>query len=249
MEENKKETKPVEPTEEKKVEAVKEEKMEEKKVDKVKEEPKNEIKKQEPSKATNKKVEPTKKVKVENSKKTNNNTIIIGVGVLIVVAVAIIISMVFMKPSPKKAVEDSFNQLKAGTYAQEMLAGIMQGEDNVEAEAQKLCFEKLQWKVLSEKEEGETAKVEVEVTNKDFQTIMSNYMQKALKAAFSGNTNQDEMSNYLMEELRNEEVQTVTNTHTLTLQKQDGKWEITDEETFVKAVLPGLYEAISAFSK
>jgi len=228
MEENKKETKPVEPTEEKKVEAVKEEKMEEKKVDKVKEEPKNEIKKQEPSKATNKKVEPTKKVKVENSKKTNNNTIIIGVGVLIVVAVAIIISMVFMKPSPKKAVEDSFNQLKAGTYAQEMLAGIMQGEDNVEAEAQKLCFEKLQWKVLSEKEEGETAKVEVEVTNKDFQTIMSNY---------------------LMEELRNEEVQTVTNTHTLTLQKQDGKWEITDEETFVKAVLPGLYEAISAFSK
>lgn len=247
MEENKKETKPVEPIEEKKEETKKEEvKQEELKT--KKEEPKVETKKQETPKTSNKKVE-SAKVKVENSKKTNNHTPIIGVGIVAVVIVAIIISMICMKPSPKKAVEDTFNQLKTGAYAQEMLAGIMQGGDNIEAEAQKLCFEKLQWKILSEKEEGETATVEVEVTNKDFKTIMANYMQKALKAAFSGNTNQDEISNYLMEELRNEEVETVTNTHTLTLQKQEGKWEITEEETFVKAVLPGLYEAMSAFSK
>lgn len=249
MEENKKETKPVESTEEKKEEMKKEEvKAEEvKKTETKKEEAKTETKKQETPKTTNKKVETTKK-KEESKKTNNNNTIIIGVAVVVAVIVAIIVGIVSMKDSPKKAVEDTFNQLKTGAYAQEMLSGIMQGGDSVEAEAQKLFFEKLQWKILSEKEEGETATVEVEVTNKDFKTIMSNYMQKALKAAFSGNTSEDEMSNYLMEELRNEEVQTVTNTHTLTLQKQNGKWKITDEETFVKAVLPGLAEAISAFN-
>lgn len=157
--------------------------------------------------------------------------------------------MILIKPSPKKVVEDNFKQLKAGTYAQEILSGIMQADNNIEAEAQKLFFEKLEWKILNEKEEEDTATVEVETTNKDFKTIMVNYMQKALKAALSGNTNKDEISNYLMEELRNQEVQTVTNTYTITLQKQEGKWEVTDEETFLEAVLPGLQEAISIFNK
>lgn len=79
---------------------------------------------------------------------------------------------------------------------------------------------------------------------------MGNYMQKALKVAFSGqNVSEEEMTNYLMEELRNEEVQTVTANQTITLEKQDGKWIITDEESFVKSILPGLYEAISAFNE
>ena len=127
--------------------------------------------------------------------------------------------------------------------------GLLQGENNFNAEAQKLLFEKLEWKVLEEKEEGDKATVEVEITNKDFKTIIGNYMQKALKAAFSGqNVNEEEMTNYLMEELRNEEIQVVTNKNSISLEKTDGKWKIVEEDNFVNAVLPGLYEAISAFN-
>ncbi len=232
MEEKKKETKPVE-------------KVETTKGTTVAKEKKEEAKKQEAKKVDNKKVTATK----VDKKNANNNTIIIGVAVVAVVLVAIIACVFLRKDSPMKVVEKTFNDIKTGAYAQNVLAGFVQGEDNLDAEAQKLLFEKLEWKVLNEKEEGEKATVEVEITNKDFKTIMGNYMQKALKAALSGqNVGEDEMTNYLMEELRNEEVQTVTANQTISLEKRDGKWEITDEESFVNIILPGLYEAINAFN-
>lgn len=237
MEEKKQETKPVEKVEEKKVET--------KKVETAVKEKKEEGKKQEAKKVNNQKVTATK----GDKKNANNNTIIIGVTVVAVVLVVIIASVFLMKDSPKKVVEKTFNDIKTGSYTQNVLAGLVQGENNLDAEAQKLLFEKLEWKVLNEKEEGEKATVEVEITNKDFKTIMGNYMQKALKTALSGqNVSEKEMTNYLMEELRNEEVQTVTANQTISLEKQDGKWTITDEESFVKSILPGLQEAISAFN-
>ena len=235
MEEKKKETKPVE-------------KVETTKGTTVAKEKKEEAKKQEAKKVDNKKVTATK----VDKKNANNNTIIIGVAVVAVVLVAIIACVLLMKDSPKKVVENRLNDIKTGAYAQNVLAGFVQGEDNLDVEAQKLLFEKLEWKVLNEKQEGEKATVEVEITNKDFKTIMGNYKEKVLKAAkaaFSGQgISEDEMINYLMEELRNEEVQTVTANQTISLEKRDGKWEITDEESFVNIILPGLYEAINAFN-
>lgn len=240
MEEKKQETKPVEKVEEKKVETTK--------VTTANKEKKEEAKKQEAKKVDNKKVTTTKKDK----KNANNNIMIIGVAVVAVVLVAIIACVFLMKDSPKKVVEKTFNDAKTGAYTQNVLAGFVQEENNLDAEVQKLLFEKLEWKVLNEKQEGEKATVEVEITNKDFKTIMGNYKQKVLKAAkaaFSGQgISEDEMMNYLMEELRNEEIQTITANQSLSLEKRDGKWEITDEENFVNSILPGLYEAISAFN-
>lgn len=220
MEENKKESKPVEKTEKKKVETT-------------------QVKKEE-----------KKEKKINKTNKTNNNAIIIIVAIVAVVVVAIIACMLMMKDSPKKVVENAFTELKTGSYAQQMLAGLVQGEDGLNAEAQKLLFEKLEWKVISEKEEGETATVEVEVTNKDFKTIIGNYMQKALKAAFSSgqNISDEEMTNYLIEELNNEEVQTVTNTQSIKLEKKEGKWEVVEDDDFINVVLPGLNEAVKALN-
>lgn len=230
MEENKKETKPVE---EKKVETKTMPEKEEKKKE-AKVEPKKETK-------TN--------AKKAETKKANNNMIIIGVAIAVVVVIAIIACIMLMKDSPKKIVEQAFTELKAGAFAQEMLSGLIQGEDGLNAEAQKLLFEKLEWKILKETEEGDKATVEVEVTNKDFKTILGNYMQKALKAAFSGQTiSEEEMTNYLVEELKNEEVQTVTNTQSINLEKKDGKWEIVEDDNFVNCVLPGLNEAVNALN-
>lgn len=244
MEENKKETK----TEEKKVadKKVTEVKKEEKRpVEKKTEETKKvaETKKEEKKPAEKKTTEPKKE-------KKNNKVAIIGTIIVVAVLLVILAVMLLMPETPKKVVEDALSQLKAGAYAQNMLSGLLQGEDNLNTEAQKLLFEKLEWKVLEEKEEADKATVEVEITNKDFKTIIGNYMQKALKAAFSGkNITEEEMTNYLMEELKNEEVQVVTNKNTISLEKRDGKWEIVEEDNFVNAVLPGLYEAVNSFEQ
>lgn len=228
MEEEKKEVKPAEKkVEEKKV-------TENKTTTESKKESKNQDKKSTVTKGENKK---------------NNKVVMIGVIVAIMVIVAVIVGMSLMKDSPKKIVENTLKDLKTGSNSEQMLSGLLQGEEGIDAEAQKLIFEKLEWKVLKVNEEGDTATVELEVTNKDFKTIMQNYMQKALKIAFSGQTiTEEEMTNYLVEELKNEEVGTVTVNQSIQLKKQDGKWEIADEESFASAVLPGLQEAISTFN-
>lgn len=228
MEETKKETKQAQKTENKKVAE-----------NKVATENKKEM-----PKTNYKKVE----AKKETNKKGSNNLIIMSVVAIIVVLMVILVIMAMGNHSPKKVVEKTLQDMKTGSYAQDMLSALVQGEDNLNAEGQKLLFEKLEWKVLNEKQEGETATVEVEITNKDFKTIMGNYMQKALKAAISGNTSEKEMTNYLIEELRNEEVQTVTQNHIISLEKKDGKWEVVEDENFVNSVLPGLYDAINAFN-
>lgn len=252
MEENKKETK----TEEKKVadKKVTEVKKEEKKVvDKKQAEVKKEEKKPADKKATETKKEEVKKENKKQEKakegKKNNKVAIIG-AVIVVVALVVLAGMFLMPETPKKVVENALTEIKAGSYAQNMLSGLLQEEDNFNAEAQKLLFEKLEWKVLEEKEEADKATVEVEITNKDFKTIIGNYMQKVLRVALTGqNMNEEEMTNYLMEELKNEEVQVVTNKNTISLEKKDGKWEIVEEDNFVNAVLPGLYEAINSFDQ
>ena len=161
---------------------------------------------------------------------------------------AILVGIFAKGETPKDTVEKMLKDLKSGSYSQEMLASAFQ-EETFNEEAQKLLFDKLEWKIQSEKEEGETATVEVEITNKDFKTILSNYMQKAVKAAFSGqNVNEDEMTNYLIEELKNEEIQTVTTNQTIKLEKKDGKWEPKQDNDFINILLPGFNEAISAFN-
>ncbi len=242
MEENKKETKPVEKKEEKKVADKK-----------VETEVKKEEKKTNDKKVTEaKKEEKTKKAekKQEKDGKKKNNAVIIGIIIVAIVLVALVAGKFLMPESPSKALDNTLNELKVGTYAQNILSGLADGEDEVNAEMQKLFFEKLEWKILGVQEEGDKATVEIEIKNKDFKTIIGNYMQKALKAAFSGqNISEEEMTNYLMEELRNEETQIVTNNQSIVLQKQDGKWDVAEEENFVNAVLPGLYEAMNSFNQ
>lgn len=225
MEESKKETKPVE---EKKTEA--------KKVE-VKETPKKEEKKETKTNA-----------KKEETKKMNNHMVMIGVAIVVALVVAIVTYMLLSKDSPKKVVEQAFTELKTGAFAQEMLSGLVQ-EENIDTEMVKLFYDKLEWKILKETQEGENAIVEIEITNKDFKTIMENLVQRiqqAFKSALTGEVSDETITNWLLEELRNEEIKTTTINTTVTLKKVNGKWELENEENFYYATLPGLEEAINA---
>lgn len=219
------------------------------------EEEKKDVKKQDTNATEKKETKPAEKKeekkvadkKAKGEKKKTNKGIIIAVAIVVVVLVAISAYMFLMIGSPKKSVETMLNSLKTGNYSQVILANVL--EEDFGGEAQKLLFDKLEWKIVSVQEEGNKATVELEITNKDFKTIIENYMQKIVKIAFSGEEiNEEQMTNYLIEELNNSEIKTVTSTQSIVLEKQNGKWEVSEENDFINILLPGYNEAINAYN-
>ena len=203
-----------------------------------------------------KKVEKIKEVKREKNKKAPWITTAIVVVVVLVIA-ALLTVMIVTSSDPKKSVDGLLTNLREGDFetanqfssSEKSTSTSEILNENLNQETQKLLFEKLSWKVLKVTENGNEATVEIEVTNKDYKTILGNVMQKALKAAFSGGELTEEASeNYLLEELKNSEVQTATVTKTINLVKQDKKWKVIIDNEFVNAVLPGFQETINSIS-
>ena len=92
------------------------------------------------------------------------------------------------------------------------------------------------------------ANVEIEITNKDFDTIISNCMKKLLgdiKSVLSGSSVEKNMEKYLTEELKNEQPQMKTVTKTIELVKEDKKWKVVSNDELIDSLLPGFQEAIN----
>ncbi len=238
----------------------KEEKKVEKKVD-VKQETKKEEPKFKPvDKKEEKKVEKKEKNKKEKTGKKSPviPTVIV---VVVVVLIAILLTvMIVTSSAPKKSLEALLTNLKAGdfTKAQEYVSGDLDlGTVNSNEEAQKLLFDKLNWKINKVTEVDENnATVEVEITTKDFQTVINNYMKKALDAVketiTGGGTTESfssaDFENYFIEELKNENIQTTTITTTVNAVKEDNKWKIVSDDALYNALLPGLQEAVNTLA-
>lgn len=231
---------------------VKETKSTEKKVD---------AKKSDTKKTDVKKEEDKNKVKgkvtVEN-KKSKKAPIVTAIVIIIVLILAILL-YVLLTNGPKGVVEGMFKALKNGdydkvneyiNYNEVISSSDILDSESLDVETMNLLFEKLSWKITETTKEENTASVTVEVTNKNFRTIIANYMQNALRVAFSGQELSDaEMENYFLEELRNEDVETTTTTQTINLTKQDGKWVINTTDTnLIDILLPGLSEAVNSLS-
>ena len=241
-----------------------ENKKEEKKLEKN-ENVKQETKKEEPKfkqvdKKEAKKVEKKEKNKKEkNGKKSPVIPTVIVVVVVLLIAILLTV-MIVTSSAPKKSLEALLTNLKSGdfTKAQEYVSGDLDlGTVNSNEEAQKLLFNKLNWKInkVTEKDEN-NATVEVEITTKDFQTIINNYMKKALDAVretITGGGSTESFSSavfekYFIEELKNENIQTTTITTTVNAVKEDNKWKIVSDDALYNALLPGLQEAVNTLA-
>ena len=232
----------------KKVEEVKKEKVEEPKFSKVSG---KDLKKEAGmDKIENKKEKKTKSNKKENKEKGNNKVgYWVGGIVLLLVVLAIVTALILLPSTPEKTVDGMLNSLKNGDFEgvnKYVNYDEIVNESEMDEEAQNLLFDKLSWKVLNISKEENTASVEIEITNKDFAEIISNYTQEALKIAFSGESfTEEEQNNKLKEQLKNEEIGTKTVTTTIQLIKQDGKWKVQPDESLINALLPGLQEAVN----
>ncbi len=235
----------------KKVEEVKKEKVEEPKFSKVSG---KDLKKEAGmDKIENKKEKKTKANKKENKEKGNNKVgYWVGGIVLLLVVLAIVTALILLPSTPEKTVDGMLNSLKNGDFEgvnKYVNYDEIVNESEMDEEAQNLLFDKLSWKVLNISKEENTASVEIEITNKDFAEIISNYTQEALKIAFSGESfTEEEQNNKLKEQLKNEEIGTKTVTTTIQLTKQDKDWKVQADESLVNALLPGLQEAMNSLN-
>ena len=235
----------------KKVEEVKKEKVEEPKFSKVSG---KDLKKEAGmDKIENKKEKKTKANKKENKEKGNNKVgYWVGGIVLLLVVLAIVTALILLPSTPEKTIDGMLNSLKNGDFEgvnKYVNYDEIVNESEMDEEAQNLLFDKLSWKVLNISKEENTASVEIEITNKDFAEIISNYTQEALKIAFSGESfTEEEQNNKLKEQLKNEEIGTKTVTTTVQLVKQDREWKVQADESLINALLPGLQEAINSLN-
>ena len=240
---------------EKKQEEVKKSEKEAKNTEKKQDTKKVDTKKQDVKKEDKNKVKG--KVTVEN-KKSKKAPIITAIVIIAIIILAIVLYVAFAN-GPKGVVEGMFSALKNGdydkvneyiNYNEVISSSDVLDSESLDQETMNLLFDKLSWKVTETTQEENTANVTVEVTNKNFKTIIANYMQNALRVAFSGQELSDaEMENYLLEELKNEDVETTTTTQTINLTKQDGKWVIdTTDTNLIDVLLPGLNEAVNALN-
>lgn len=226
-----------------------------------KKEMKKEEVKEQPAKKEEVKQETTKKEeKKPIEKKTKTKSIWgIVVGIILIIALVIgIVCTIALQDNPTSSINGMLNALKAGDFAkveefinyQEVIQDSeFLASQNIDVETQKLFFDRLGWKINEVKKDGNQATAQVEITNKDYKVIISNYMQKALKAAFGGETMTDqEMENYLIEELKNQEIQTATSTVTMQLEKVDGEWKIIANDNLINGLMPGLQEAIDTLN-
>ena len=244
----------------KKVEEVKEakkEKVEQPKFNKVS--GKDLKKETEMNHIDNKKEKKSKKEKKENKEKGNKKVGYWVGGIILLLAVlAIVTALLLLPATPEKAVEGMLNSLKNAdfesinkyiNYDEIVDQSEMLQNTEMDEETQSLLFDKLAWKVLNVSKKENTASVEVEITNKDFNQIITNYTQEALRIAFSGESfTQEEQNNKLKEQLKNEGIGTKTETTTMQLVKQDGEWKIQPDENLINALLPGLQEAINSLN-
>lgn len=191
--------------------------------------------------------------------------IIIGVVIaLIVIAIVVVGIVLFLNANnPKNSVQNLMNALVKGDVSKiseyvddssQLVSADLFKEDSSEDNTQmtdkeKLLYSSLEYKINNVTENGDLATVEVEVTNKNFKTIVSNYMQKVVKVAISGQSPSDEeIENYLVEELENESIDKVTTTQNINVQRIDGKWKVKVDDNLQNALFPGLQDVLSVLN-
>ena len=207
-----------------------------------------EDKKFEPVKSSSetKKATNTAKPKAEKGKKAS----VALRAIAVVVVLALVVGIIYIVlPSPARELQQMLKDLKSGNYDKvvdydELIDSSVISTSN--DEQRKLFFEDLEFTVKEVKQEGDTAKITLETTNKDFKSIVQKAVTKLVQKYFSSEN--AEIENVFIEELQNENVEKVTTTQTITVQKQSGKWRVVVDDNLKNAILPGLAETLETLT-
>ena len=126
--------------------------------------------------------------------------------------------------------------------------GNLEGADSTDND--KILYEDLKWNIKKIEKNEEEAKIEVEITNKNYKNIFQNFTKKVVQKILNNEKPSDEEAGqYLMEELKNKEVGQTTTTQEITIRKEEGKWKVVVDENLQNAIFPGLSEAVNGYGE
>ncbi len=195
------------------------------------------------------------------------------IALIILLVVIILAGAYFMivKNTEKEAldtIDKMFTALKTGDESQ-IKEYVNLGEDEGNAENEvveeteetekmtKAMLKNLNYEVVSTKTNINKCVVNLKISNKDLKTVMGNYINKAfslaLSSAFGGMT-EEELNNqlyqYFEEQYNSDSVGTLTNEIVITMQKENGKWNVEyDQKQLMNAILPGYEEVMASLDR
>ena len=179
---------------------------------------------------------------------------------VIAIILLLIIALIYLAmKTPEKALTSMLKDLKSGdiegvnqyvNFEEISLKSALDMTESEEfSEKDKAFYESLEWDVKSVKKENDTATIEIEATNKDYETIFKNYIQSMFQKFINNeNVSGDEELQLLLDELNKDTIGTRTVTENVTLTKVDGKWKITVDDNLMQVIYPGLEEGINSIS-
>lgn len=202
----------------------------------------------------------------DSKEKKGGSKVILGIVVLLVVIALVGVATYFAvlkseESSARKAVEQVFETLKSGDA--EAASRYLGGEEASIAEDDDtfmLFFQPLNYNIKKVEADFKNATVEVEVSTKDTGKIFKNYFSKIYEIAFSNALSSDfseedlnnQLKTYLQEQVTSEEIETITNTINLKLEKDGIEWKVAEDEenvdAFVNAVLPNFSSMVDELS-
>ena len=185
--------------------------------------------------------------------------------IFVVVIIAIIGMLVHnsnVKKQPKKIINTAFSDLKTANiedankyinYNQLIysLDGMLAKEDDNEINSaiKKELFTNIEWEVLDVETKNNNAVVTVEMTNKDYIKVITNWMKKMIGEKARGEEITDELLLQNLEATLAETTDTKTETKKVTLFKEKGKWKIIVDEELRNLIYPGIESIATTLNK
>lgn len=125
---------------------------------------------------------------------------------------------------------------------------ILENPDDTELE--KELFKNIEWKVESVEVENNQATLIIEMTNKDFKSILTEWMKKIVEEKESQNIITNELALQKLKEIVSDEsIQTKTVLKKVKMNKYEDGWKITVDNDLRDLVFPGIDSVVSAIGE
>lgn len=162
------------------------------------------------------------------------------------------------KQAPKVAINNAFQALKdqdenvANEYLNydEVISSIdemlLKNED---IPINKELFEDLEWNIESVEIDGKTATATVEVTNKNFKTIITNWMKEIVNVKSQNKSITEEIALNKLYEVLQQNNEKKNTTKQITLYKAENKWSIEVDNELRNLLFPGIESIATALNQ
>lgn len=197
--------------------------------------------------------------KAEEKSKNPAKIIVLAIAICLILGTASY--MLYSKSRPKTVIENALTDLKKGSketinsyldYEQLIysLDEMLTGEENEQiSNIRKKLFDSMEWSIENIEIDGENTTAVVEVTNKDFVKVITNWMKSIINEKTKGVEITEEISLQKLQDTLTETQERKTVIKKITLNKEGKNWKIEIDENFRDLVYPGIDSVITVLNQ